>query len=271
MNLTFPDTGHEFLVMIVPILTLFLGLGFLVFPRTIFSFMGLEPRPVNPEAIAEARSSFSGALLAVSLGCLLLQDPIALQPGLNFVLACGWTIAAAGRVLQMLFDNGLRKRVQARFILASGMALAAWWVTEVPAFRCADPLSEFCNFPSEFHGWVLMAVALLTLGLGLISLFMPDAALSIMRLQTSIKTPFARGETRGTLGGFYCAIGGTYLLLPQPVDFVALVMGAAWVFTGIGRMLSILVDRGWTLYNVFATLFELVIGTLVIGLIFGIV
>ena len=151
MNLSFPDTGHEFLVMIVPVLTLLLALGFLCVPRRVLRFMGLEPRPSNPEAIGEGRSSFAGAMLAVSLGCLLLQDPIALQPGLNFMLASGWSVAAFGRVLQMVLDRGLRKRIQARFILAVGMALAAWTVTEIPAFWCSDPLGPGCHLPTDLQ------------------------------------------------------------------------------------------------------------------------
>ncbi len=269
MSLTFPDTGHEFLVMIVPVLTLLLALCFVLVPGKVLKFMGLETKPAHPEAIAEGRSSFAGSMLAVSLGCLLLQDPIALQPGLNFMLASGWSIAAFGRVLQLIFDNGNRKRVQVRFILAAGMALAAWSVTEIPNFHCSNPWAETCQLPINMRGWVLFWVALLTFGFGLIALFAPDRALFIMRLQTRIKTPFARGETRGTLAGFFISIGGANLLMPQPVDFVALVMGAAWVFTGGGRVLSILFDRGWTLYNILTAVFALVSGLAVTGIILG--
>jgi hypothetical protein len=70
------------------------------------------------------------------------------------------------------------------------------------------------------------------------------------------------------LAGFYIAIGLTNLLVPQPVDFVAIVLGAAWLFTGLGRIVSILFDRGWTKYNFFGTLFELGIGLCVLGIVF---
>ena len=266
MTFTFPQNAHDFLVMLVPMLTLALGCAFLIVPGRVLRFMGLEPVAGKPEAIGEGRSSFAGALLAVALGCLLLQEPIALQPGLNLMLAMGWTVSAFGRVLQLAFDGALkRKRIHARFIIAFGLATMAWSVTEIPYMSCVDNSASECALPGNLKDWILFLVALLTLGLGLIALFTPHQALRILKLQTRINMPYAIGETRGTLAGFYIATGGVYLLMPQPVDFVALVLGGLWLLTGMGRVLSVIFDRGWTMYNVFGVLFEAGIGLLVIG------
>ncbi|MEM9332027.1 MAG: DUF4345 family protein [Pseudomonadota bacterium] len=266
MTFNFPQNAHDFLVMLVPMLTFALGFAFLFFPGRLLRFMGLEPIGGKPEAIGEGRSSFAGALLALALGCLLLQDPIALQPGLNLMLAIGWSISTFGRLLQLTFDGGLkRKRIQTRFLIAFGLAVMAWSVTEIPYMSCVENAASECTLPGSLKDWFLFLVAILTFGLGLIALLLPRLALRILKLQTRINMPYAVGETRGTLAGFYMAIGGVYLLMPQPVDFVALVLGGAWLLTGLGRALSVLFDRGWTVYNMFGVLFEVGIGVLTIG------
>ncbi|MGI9350146.1 MAG: DUF4345 family protein [Rhizobiaceae bacterium] len=268
MTFTFPQNAHDFLVMFVPALTILLGLAFAAMPRRILHFMGLEPVPGNPEAMGEGRSSFAGAVLAIGLGCLLLQDPIALQPGLNLMLALAWTVAAIGRLLQMLLDSGFRrKRIQARFLIAAGLSALAWSVTDVPYLVCIEETLSSCMVPNSFKDLILLLVALLTLVLGLIALFLPDTALRILKLQTRVNMPFAKGETRGTLAGFYIAIGSVYLMMPQPVDFVVLVMGTAWFLTGLGRIFSVAIDRGWAIYNMAAALFEGGIGIVILAIV----
>ena len=79
-DLQLPPKRHDFLVMLVPLLTLMLSLAFLVVPGRMFRFMGLEAQADRPSAICEGRSSFTGSMLAVASACLLLQEPIALQP-----------------------------------------------------------------------------------------------------------------------------------------------------------------------------------------------
>lgn len=248
--------------------TLLLGLVFLLAPKRILSHMGLRARPEKPEAIGEGRSSFAGPLLAVSLCCLLLQEPIALQPGLNFVLALAWTIAAFGRVLQILFDGGWRKRIQARLALAIILAVIAWSSAEVPTFRCFESGWINCYAPQTLFEWILLFTAALTLLLGLISLLLPKLALRILRLESRMRYPFGVGEPRGSLAGFYTSLGLTTLLIPQPLDFVALMLAAAWLLTGLGRVLSMILDRGFTVYNIVGAIFEAGLGFVLLGLMF---
>lgn len=254
----------------MPMVTVLLGFVFLLVPVRILSYMGLRATHAHPEAIGEARSSFAGPLLALGLGCLLLQDPIALQPGLNFTLALAWTISAFGRILQLVFDGALRrKRIQMRFLLALILASIAWASADVPTFLCFEYAATHCKLFNNLISSFLAAVAALTLGLGLIALFFPKRALRILKLEHRIAMPFAAGETRGTLAGFYVAIGFVVLASPQPADFVVLVMAAAWLVTGMGRMLSIVLDRGFTLYNIIGVAFEICVGLGVFAIVFG--
>lgn len=256
--------------MFVPMVTVLLGLGFLLLPGRILSYMGLRAIHSNPEAIGEGRSSFAGPLLALGLACLLLQDPIALQPGLNFTLALAWTVSAFGRILQMSFDGALRrKRIQMRFLLAAVLAGIAWASAETPTFVCIEHVATHCPLLSGARNGFVLFVALLTFGLGLVAFGWPRLALRILRMEHRIAMPFAVGEPRGTLAGFYLAIGFVVLAYPQPADFVILVLGAAWLLTGVGRVLSIVLERGFTLYHIAGSAFELCLGAIVLAIVFG--
>lgn len=268
MTFSFPQSAHDFVVLLVPTLTMLLAFAFLIVPGRVLRFMGLEAVPGRPSAIGEGRSIFAGAMLAVGLACLLLQEPLALQPGLNLLLAVGWSIAAFGRVLQMVLDGGLkRKRIQTRFIIALGLAILAWSVTDVPYLACLDFSVANCTTPISARAWFLFAVAALTFAIGIIALFMPLLALKLMRLRVRSSVPFARGEVRGTLAGFYLAIGGIYLLMPFPADFVALVMGAAWFFIGVGRLAAVIFNRGNAEFNLILAIVTGGIGALVIAIV----
>lgn len=270
MNFPIPSTAQEFLILLVPFVTLLLGLVFFLLPARLLNFMGLRALSGTPEAIGEGRSSFAGILIAVGLSCLLLQEPIALQPGLNFVLALGWTIAAIGRVMQMMFDGGWRKRIQVRFLLAAALAGIAWQSAEVPTFGCFEIGLVNCFPPRGLFSWVLNGMAAVSLAFGLIALFLPKLALRILKLENRMRHPFGVGEPRGTLAGFNVALGGTVLLMPQPVDFVVLMLAAAWLFAAFGRLVSMLLDRGFTLHNGVTAVLEGGAGILLLLLMFGI-
>ncbi len=269
MSFSVPNTASEFILTGVPFLTLLLGLAFLVFPKRTLRVFGLQTVPGMPDAIAEGRSSFAAPYLVAGLGCLLLQHPLAPQPSLVFMLAAGWSVSAFGRILQMVLDQGgTRKRLHLRFSISAGLAAGLWFIAEMPVFRCLQLAGGACGTAYAGLGvWITLAAGL-TLVLGLIALFGPALGLKILRLQARSNMLFSRGETRGTLSGFYVSIGGTVLLMPQPVDFLVLVLGALWLVTGIGRLVSMVVDRAWSRYNFVATLFELAVGGVVLGILF---
>ena len=267
---TFPNTASEAIVTVVPLLTVILGAVFLLAPKQALRGFGLQARPGVPDAIAEARSSFAAPFLTAGLACLFLQHPLAVQPSLMFMLAAGWTVSALGRIAQMALDGGLkRKRIHLRFFIAVGLAIATWSVSPFPEFRCSFGAPAYCAGVYAQVAPVLTGAAVLTLVLGLVAFFLPGLGMRILRLQPRSNTPFSSGEIRGLLAGFYISIGGTFLAMPQPLDFLALVLGAVWLLTGAGRAVSMLIDRAWSKYNFLATVFELALGAVVVAHVMG--
>lgn len=263
MVFTLPQNFDQAFVMFVPFITLLVGLVYFLFPRKVLGFCGVEAVEGKPHAIGEGRSSYAGILIACGAGCLFLQEPLALQPGLNLMLAFAWLIAGFGIMIQGLVDDGLDFRV-------FGRMLASLILGSV-ALQTAELLEVNPQMPRFAVDWVFFMVALLTAGLGLVSLLTPKIALGILKLKPQETFPYAKGEPRGVLAGFYLSLGATYLLVPQAQLFLGFVLGAAWLLTGIGRLVSIFVDRGATLYNFAGMVFEAGIGFLLIGLLLGII
>ena len=263
MVFTFPQTLDQAFVMLVPFLTLIIGALYLIFPRQILHFCGVEAIEGKSFAIGEGRSSYAGILIACGAGCLFLQEPLALQPGLNLMLAFAWLIAGFGIMIQGLVDDGLDLRVFGRML--SALILGSITLQTAELFEINPQMPRF------MADWVFSAVALLTAGLGFISLFMPKRALKILKLKPQEIFPYAKGEPRGVLAGFYLSLGGVYLLIPQAQLFLGFVLAGAWLLTGIGRFLSILADRGATLYNFAGVVFEIGIGILLLALLFGVI
>jgi len=223
MVFTFPQTLDQAFVMLVPFLTLVIGVLYLVFPKRILHFCGVEAVEGKSHAIGEGRSSYAGILIACGAGCLFLQEALALQPGLNLMLAFAWLIAGFGIMIQGLVDDGLDFRVFGRMLLS--------FILGSIALQTAELLAINPQMPRFGVDWVFTVVAALTAGLGLISLLMPKIALKILKLK------------------------------PQE----------AFPYTGIGRFISILADRGATLYNFSGVIFEAGIGCLLLALLFGVI
>ncbi len=263
LSFTPPENLYEALFITVPVITLLLGLAFLVMPRRMLSFCGLEARSHVPEAIGEGRSSWAGILLAMALGCLLLQEPKALQPGLSLMLGAAWAITVFGLCLQGVLDGGFNRKLVVRICLAAVLAGIGLWASEI--------IDAGFFWPQRFLDWILFSIAGLTFVLGVISLFFPALALKILRLTHKNSQESAKGESRNVLAGFNMALGGSYLIFPQAFVFIGLVLSLAWFLTGIGRFISMIFDRGFSVYNVAGTIFELALGMLGLAVIFGII
>ncbi len=255
--------------MFVPYLTILIGLAYLIFPGPLLYYSGLRPVPGKPEAIGEGRASFAAPMLALGLGSVLLQEPIALQPGLSFSIALAWTLAAVGRMMQIMFDAGWRKRLQFRLVVSLVLSAIAWYVAEIPKFVCLDLSSQYCAFPQTIRGQAILGVAVLTLLMGMVALLLPGQTLKVMRLEPRARVLFAIGEPRGLLAGMYISVGLVVLLTPQPVEFVALVLAGCWALTGAFRFVSVVVDRATGLFNLLTASFELALGIWLAGLILG--
>ncbi len=122
-------------------------------------------------------------------------------------------------------------------------------------------------WPATTGEWLAFAVALITVGFGLLLFIMPRLSLRILRLQTMPDHPDAVAEGRGTMAGFYLASGLCCLVLAQP--FLYLLLGLGWAFTALGRLLSILVDRAGSRFNGISLLIETVLAVLPLAYVFG--
>jgi len=110
-------------------------------------------------------------------------------------------------------------------------------------------------WPYTTGEWVSFGSAAITNVLGLMLFIMPRISLRILRLQTVPGHPEALSEARGTMAGFYLGVGLMAILLAQPLIYLAL--GVSWGFTAFGRLVSILSDKGNTLFNWISLLFEI--------------
>lgn len=95
--------------------------------------------------------------------------------------------------------------------------------------------------------WLAWTSAIITIMFGLICFFAPRTTYRILRLRTVEGVPEALSESRATMAGFYLGTGILAIAFQQP--FIWLVLGAGWAFTALGRLVSIVVDRGNTSFN----------------------
>lgn len=110
-------------------------------------------------------------------------------------------------------------------------------------------------WPASTGEWMAWSSGVITVIFGLILFFAPRVALRILRLQTKPDRPEALSEIRGTFAGFYLGLGLSALIFAQPFLWIAL--GVSWGFTVFGRLISMMSDRGNTLYNWISVIIEL--------------
>jgi hypothetical protein len=103
-------------------------------------------------------------------------------------------------------------------------------------------------WPMSQGEWLAWSSAAVTVLFGALLFFAPALSLRILRLQTAPNHPEAVAEARATMAGFYLGLGLCCLLLgSQPFLYMAL--GLSWGFTAFGRIVSMLSDKGHTIYN----------------------
>ncbi|MBW3096716.1 DUF4345 family protein [Pseudohoeflea coraliihabitans] len=108
--------------------------------------------------------------------------------------------------------------------------------------------------PSETSELLAWVSALVTIFFGLLLLVAPRLSFRILRIQTVPRHPEAVAEGRGTMAGFYLGVGLCAIVFAQPLLYIAL--GAGWGFTALGRLMSMLFDRGLTLFNLISVCIE---------------
>ncbi|MGJ8573007.1 MAG: DUF4345 family protein [Hoeflea sp.] len=112
-------------------------------------------------------------------------------------------------------------------------------------------------WPTTQGEWLAWSSALVTILFGLMLLFAPRLSLRILRLQTQPDHPEAVSESRATMAGFYLGVGICAMLFAQPLIYLTL--GAGWACTAFGRIISMMSDRGVTLYNLVSVVIEILL------------
>jgi len=112
-------------------------------------------------------------------------------------------------------------------------------------------------WPTTQGEWLAWSSALVTILFGLMLLFAPRISLRILRLQTQPDHPEAVSESRATMAGFYLGVGICAMLFAQPLIYLTL--GAGWACTAFGRIISMMSDRGVTLYNLVSVVIEILL------------
>lgn len=126
-------------------------------------------------------------------------------------------------------------------------------------------------FPWPFSQgeWLAWSSAVITVLFGLILFFAPGLSLRLLRLQTTPDHPEALSEARATMSGFYLGLGLCCILFAQPMLYIAL--GVSWALTVFGRIVSMMSDKGNTLYNWVSVAVEIVLAALPLAFAFGLV
>ncbi|MBP0615540.1 DUF4345 domain-containing protein [Jiella mangrovi] len=111
--------------------------------------------------------------------------------------------------------------------------------------------------PTNSAGWLPFAAALVAVILGLAALFAPRLILAAIGLAPSAGKLDALAGSRASLGGFWIGVGLVgAALYDQP--FVQLALGAGWLFSAFGRLVSLLTD-GTTFRGLFYFCAELIL------------
>ncbi|MBX3583895.1 MAG: DUF4345 family protein [Rhizobiaceae bacterium] len=117
--------------------------------------------------------------------------------------------------------------------------------------------------------WLAWASAAVTVVLGVVLLFAPGTSFRLLRLPAKPERPEAYSVARANMAGFYLGLGLTALLLAQPLLYMAL--GFSWLFTGFGRIVSMMSDKANRLSNWLWLVLDFALAALALGFSFGLV
>lgn len=121
-------------------------------------------------------------------------------------------------------------------------------------------------FPSELPEQLAFYGAGATALIGLLLFLLPAQALKLGGFSVGDVTADGYAGVRST-GGVYLGLGLSALLLAQ--DWLYLAVGAAMGLAALGRLISVLADRGATIRNFGLLLLQVAIAALPLGYVLG--
>ena len=115
-----PISTGEWLAFLAAAGGIMVGLGLMIVPSRIMTFLGLVPSYVQPKGFSEVRGPFAGAWLGMGIACILLAQPLV-------YLAFGIMLATVivGRVVSFAADGSFNAHTVMLTVIEAIMAFFA--------------------------------------------------------------------------------------------------------------------------------------------------
>jgi len=124
-------------------------------------------------------------------------------------------------------------------------------------------------WPTTQGEWLAFTSASATVLLGVVFLFAPGITFRLFGLSPRPERPEGYAVSRANMAGFCLGLGLCALLLAQPLLYMAL--GFAWLFTGFGRIVSMMSDHANRPTNWLWLVLDMLLAGLALAFSFGFV
>lgn len=121
--------------------------------------------------------------------------------------------------------------------------------------------------PVETGEQLAFGAAVFMVLIGLTMMLSPGFSLRLLGFDPPQSGTAPYSEMRSSIGGLYVGFGMAAILVAQP--FVYFAIGCAFGVAVLARLLSILVDRGWTIRNLLLLVVQSLLALLPLGYFFG--
>jgi hypothetical protein len=273
INLVTPSF-HDDALFYYSVVSLVIGLFFLVFTKKSLAVLGLQPKNALKNALKNAmiemRASYGGAIIGLSLLALIANQKIFYQ-----MLANGWGIVA----ILLLVNVACIKQ---NFIVGLFGLSFAWlsfdkwgWfdfslVLEAWSFYSSNPAPFFKA--TNIFLYISLLVPTLFIGLAIV---LPNGLLGLINLEICKQNQnkfiqwLSGLSTLSPTIAFYasilfcCFAYSHELKSAQFKIFAALLI--MWLFTAISRLIAMVVGRTWNRFQIASLCFEFLMSLLAIG------
>lgn len=124
--------------------------------------------------------------------------------------------------------------------------------------------------PQTNGEWLAWISAVYLIVNGLLKMLIPGQWTNFKKIQIIDDNGHGMAMLRGPLGGGNLGLGMAVLILhPQPLLYIA--VGGMFAFTVIGRFISIIVDRTYSVQNWISLIMEALLGFFALAYAFGLI
>ncbi len=114
----FLDKPAEWLAWLSAVITTFLGLGFLLFPKSMMRLTGLAIVEGSRDGVSEVRSAVGGMLTGLGLAVLVLHP----QPLMYMALGTALFFVVLGRIISLVFNGAISPFIVVATLVEGAMA-----------------------------------------------------------------------------------------------------------------------------------------------------